>query len=54
MIQMTRYIVQFLPQRAAEGDVHFLKAAADAKHRHAGCDRARNQGQCRLVAKRIV
>ncbi len=54
VIHMSRYVVQLLPERAAEGDVHLLEAAADAEHGHAGGDGARNQRQRGFVALRIM
>jgi glutamine synthetase len=45
--------VHFLVQRAAQGDVDFLKAAAHAEHRHAAPDRTARQRQGHLVARRV-
>ena len=41
-------------QRAAEGDVHFLQAAADAEYRHAAGDAGFRQRQRDVVAMDIV
>ena len=41
-------------QRAAEGDVHFLQAAADAEDRHAAGDAGFRQRQRDVVAVDIV
>ncbi len=41
-------------QRAAEGDAHLLKAAADAEQRHAALDAGLDQGQRQVVAGMIV
>src|SRR5690242_3236853 len=38
VIQESRYLVYFLVQGAAEGDIHLLEAPANAEHGHAGCD----------------
>jgi hypothetical protein len=35
VIEVPLYLVQSLVQRTAEGDVHFLKSAANGKHRQA-------------------
>ena len=38
VIAHARYVLHFLPERAAEGDVHFLEAAADGEARQARRD----------------
>ena len=45
----TRHLVQTLIQRAAVGDIHLLKSAADREHRQAGGDRPRNQRKRRSI-----
>jgi len=50
MIGEPGYLVDFLPERAAEGDVHFLEAAADAEHRHAACHGQRDERQRQGIA----
>ena len=54
MIEVSGHVLQLLPQRAAEGDVDLLESAADAKHRYAGRNRARDQRQRGVVAVRIM
>ena len=44
----------FRMQRAAEGDVHLLQAAADAEHRHAAGDAGFRQRQRDVVAVDVV
>ena len=44
----------FRMQRAAEGDVHLLQAAADAEQRHAARDAGFRQRQRQLVALDVV
>jgi len=46
--------MHLLVQAAAEGHVHFLEAAADAEHRHAGGNRRTQQGQGGGIALRVV
>ena len=41
-------------QRAAEGDVHLLKAAADAENRHAAGDAGLDQRQRHGIASLVV
>ena len=43
VIAQARYLVQLLPERAAEGDIHFLEAPTHCQHRQAGGDRGGNQ-----------
>ena len=47
-------LVQALVQRAAVGDIHFLKPAADREHRQAGSDRLRDQRKRRSIPTRIM
>src|SRR5580658_1677826 len=54
VIHVAGYLVQLLPQRAPEGDVHLLEAATNAEHRNTGRDRTRNQRQGGFIAMRIV
>ena len=54
VIREPGHLVHLLPERTAEGDVHFLEAAADAEQRHAARDRKRYERQGRGVAMRVV
>ncbi len=45
VFDISTHLVQPLVQGAAKGDVHFLKAAADAEYRHALVDGLANQRQ---------
>ncbi len=54
VIEQSLHLVQRLMQRAAEGDVHLLEAAADAEHRHAALHRRADQRQRGGVAIGIV
>ena len=50
MIHASGNFADFRMQRAAEGDVHFLQAAADAENRHAAGDAGFRQRQRDVVA----
>ena len=47
-------IADFRMQRAAEGNIHFLQAAADAEQRDAAGDAGFRQGQRHVVAMEVV
>ena len=47
-------LADFGMQRAAEGDVHLLQAAADAEHGHAAGDAGFRQRQRHVVAVDVV
>jgi hypothetical protein len=49
VIEQTIHLMQPLVQRAAVGNVHFLKSAADRQHRQSGGDRPRNQRKRRSI-----
>ena len=49
VVELTGYLVQPLMQRAAVGNVHFLKSAANRQHRQPGGDRPRNQRKRRSI-----
>jgi len=54
MVQQSRHFVQSLRERAAHGNIDFLKAAADSKYWNARSDRARDKRQCRRVTRSIM
>ena len=54
MVEVARLVLQLLAERAAEGDVHLLEAAADAEYRQAGGDRGLDHRQRGRVALRVV
>ena len=54
MVHAPGDFADFGMQRAAEGDVHFLQAAADAEQRHAAGDAGFRQRQRDVVAMDIV
>ena len=54
MIHAAGDFADFRMQRAAEGDVHFLQAAADAEDRHAARDAGFRQRQRDVVAMDVV
>ena len=47
-------LADFVMERAAEGDGHLLKAAAQAEHRHATLDGSFDQGERQGVAAFVV
>lgn len=54
MIEVPRHLMQLLPERAAEGDIHLLETTADAKYGYSGLDRPADQRQRGRIARRIV
>ena len=54
VIQPAVHRVHLLVQRAAEGDVQLLDAAADRQDRHAARDRGADQRQRGFVGRRVV
>jgi len=46
--------MQSLRERAAHRNIDLLKTAADAEHRNACADRARDERQCRCITRGIV
>jgi hypothetical protein len=49
VIKVTWYLVQPLVQRAAVGNIHFLKTAANRQYRQSGGNRPRNQRKRRSI-----
>ena len=54
MIEAPRQLADFGMQRAAERDIHLLKAAADAEQRHAARDAGLDQRQRERIAAVVV
>ncbi len=54
VIEVPGHLVQPLVQRAAEGDIHLLEAAADAEYRDAGMHGLADKGQRRGIARRVM
>ena len=54
VVHAARDLADFRMQRAAEGDVHLLQAAADAEDRHAAGDAGLRQRQRDVVAMDVV
>ena len=54
MVHAAGNLADFRVQRAAEGDVHLLQAAADAEDRHAAGDAGLDQRQRDVVAVHVV
>ena len=54
VVHAAGYFADFRMQRTAEGDVHFLQAAADAEQRHAAGDASFRQRQRHVVAMHVI
>src|SRR5262249_59767913 len=54
MVHAAGYLADFRMQRAAEGDVHLLQAAADAEQRHTAFDTGLREPKSDLVAMDVI